>query len=280
MAEPNGPRPSRKRAAAAVRRIALPVALVALIARAGYAVQRGGWSAGDWGGVACGFAATVLMVVAAVYGMRRRSPRLASRRRLGSAALWLQVHLYGGALFLFLVALHTGPSLPQGALGWCLWLLALWVVGSGLAGLFLQRAVPQILAAGTATEVNFDRIPELVEALRARAAAVADEADVPVRTLYARSLAPALAAPRRNLGVLLDAGGGRRLEPIEHLRRLLAADEKARLDELEQLYRTKLDLDTHFTLQQLLRGWLWLHVPTSLALLLLVLLHIGAVVYY
>lgn len=280
MAEMVTRRPPRRRAAVLYRRAALALALVALIARAVYAWQRGEWIAGDWGGWISGIAAAGLMAIAAIYGWRRRSSRVSSRFKLGSAAAWLQLHLWGGGLFLFLVALHAGPRLPTGAMGWWLWILAIWVVGTGLFGLLLQRSIPPILAAGTATEVHYDRIPELVEELRTRAADIADAADVPVRTLYAHSLAPALAAPRRNLSVLLDSGGGRRLEPIEHLRRLLGKEERQRLDELEQLYRAKLDLDTHFTLQQLLRGWLWLHVPTSLALVLLVLLHIAAVVYY
>ena len=51
-------------------------------------------------------------------------------------------------------------------------------------------------------------------------------------------------------------------------------------DELEALVRTKLDLDTHYTLQQVLRGWLWLHVPTSALLLVLVAVHVVAMLYF
>jgi len=262
------------------RRTAMVVGAAALIVRVVYGWFEGGIWPGDTLGLACGIAAAVLMMVAAVYGVRRRTRRLSTRLRLGTAAAWLQLHLYGGGLFLLLVALHAGSRWPTGSLGWWLWATSVWVVVTGLLGLTIQRTVPRVLAAGTATEVHYDRIAEHVEDLRLRALQVAEASEAPIRTLYSSSLAAAMAAPRRDLGVLLDAGGGRRLDPIEHLRGLLDAEERAHLDELESLYRAKLDLDTHFTLQQLLRAWLWLHVPASIVLVLLVLVHIGAVTYY
>ena len=273
-------RASRQWAAGFWRRLALLIGIVAIALRAVYGWLEGGIWPGDTVGLACGISAAVVMAVAAIYGVRRRTRRLSTRLRLGTAAAWLQLHFYGGGLFLLLVALHAGARWPTGALGWWLWALALWVVLTGGLGLFIQRTVPRVLAAGAATEVHYDRIAEHVEDLRVRALQVAEASEAPVRTLYAGSLAAAMAAPRRDLGVLLDAGGGRRLDPIEHLRGLLDREERGRLDELERLYRAKLDLDTHYTLQQLLRGWLWLHVPASIALVLLVVLHIGAVTYY
>ncbi len=273
-------RASRRWASSFWRRVAILLAATALILRAVYGWLEGGVWPGDWAGIACGIAAASILLVAAAYGVRRRTRRMSTRLKLGTAAAWLQLHLYGGGLFLFLVALHAGPRWPTGALGWWLWGLAVWVVATGGLGLMIQRLVPRILAAGTSTEAHFDRIGEHVEELRQRAREVAEASDTPIRTLYATSLASAMAAPRRDLGVLLDAGGGRRLDPIDHLRGLLSSEEKGRLDELEQLYRAKLDLDAHFTLQQLLRTWLWLHVPASVFLVLVVLLHIGAVTYY
>lgn len=273
-------RASRRWATGFWRRISLLIGAAALMARGVYGWLEGGMWPGDWAGMACGIAAAVIMLVAAAYGVRRRTRSMSTRLKLGTAAAWLQLHLYGGGLFLFLVALHAGPRWPTGAMGWWLWGLALWVVATGALGLLIQRIVPRILAAGTATEVHYDRIGDHVDELRRRAREVAEASDTPVRTLYSNSLASAMAAPRRDLGVLLDAGGGRRLDPIDHLRGLLSSEEKQRLDELEQLYRAKLDLDAHFTLQQLLRTWLWLHVPASVFLVLVVLLHIGAVTYY
>lgn len=228
-----------------------------------------------------GAIATLLLVVAAAYGARRRLVAAATRHRMGSAHAWLRLHVWIGAAFLLALAVHGGPTLPEGLLSRALWLLSLWTVLSGLLGLAVQRTVPRLLSAAAATEVNYDRIPELVDEIRQRADVLSERAETPVRNLYRRSLAPMLAAPQRNLSVLLEAGGRRRqLDPVHRLQTLLPEEQRHRLDELEALVRTKLDLDTHYTLQQVLRGWLWLHVPTSALLLVLVAVHVASVLYY
>ena len=49
---------------------------------------------------------------------------------------------------------------------------------------------------------------------------------------------------------------------------------------LERLYSAKLDLDTHYAWQTVLRTWLWLHVPAAVLLLVLVAIHIATVLIY
>lgn len=228
-----------------------------------------------------GIVATLLLLVSAAYGVRRRMMRFFTRVRLGRAHTWLRLHIACGVLFLVALGFHAGFDLPGGLLNRTLWLLSLWTVASGFLGLAVQRTVPRILSASAAVEVNYDRIPDLVDEIRRRAERLSEESETPVRNLYRRSLAPMLAAPERNLSVLLDAGGRRRtLDPVDRLQSLLPDDQRARLSQLEALVRTKLDLDTHYTLQQVLRGWLWLHVPTSALLLVLVAVHVVAMLYY
>ena len=80
----------------------------------------------------------------------------------------------------------------------------------------------------------------------------------------------------------VDITGGiqSRVRQFTYLRNVLSAPEQEALDSLELLYKTKLELDAHFTLQKALRWWLYLHVPVSLLLLALVGLHLFAVIYY
>lgn len=242
---------------------------------------RGSVRPGDAVGTTFGILATSWLVLVAAYALRRRMMRAASRFGLGRARAWLWLHVYGGLLFLLAMVLHAGPSWPAGLLSWALWLLSFWTVLTGLFGLLLQRTVPRLLASGSTLEVHYERIPELVAEIRGRAERLAAGADAPVRGLYTRRLAPVLAVPRRNLSVFLDAGGWHRhLEPIDRLRELLPAEERRQVEELETLVEAKLDLDAHYTLQQVLRGWLWLHVPPSALLIVLVILHIGSVIYY
>lgn len=233
-------------------------------------------------GTAYGIAAAVLAFAAAAYGLRRRAARAASRWSAGRSRVWLDFHVWGGLLFALLVLMHSAFRLPSGWVTSWLWGLSMWTVASGVAGRLLQRWIPRVLASGLSTEVLYERIPALAEDIRKRAEAVAEGADEAVRSLYFRGLAGDLEAPRRRWIYFVDITGGvsRRLAEFAHLRPLLAPEEGARLAELEGLYRTKLEIDAHYTLQWALRWWLYAHLPASFVLLVFLLLHLHTVLFY
>jgi hypothetical protein len=237
--------------------------------------------AGNNWSLAYGIAAATLLVLAAVYGARRRMMRLASHFRAGGAAGWLGLHIWGGTLFLLLMLMHSGFRLPSGVITGWLWGLAWWTVISGIGGRLLQRWIPRMLASGLTTEVLYERIPELVEEIRGRAAKLAAGSHEAVARLY-RELEPELAAPRRRWLFFVDitAGRERRGREFAHLRRLLKDEDREQLDRLEELYRTKLEIDAHHTLQQTLRLWLYLHVPGALLLVALLAAHLYSVWAY
>ena len=237
--------------------------------------------AGNTWSLAYGAGAAALLVLAAGYGVRRRMMRVASRFRAGSAAGWLGLHVWGGSLFLLLMLMHSGFRLPSGVITSGLWWLGWWTVASGIAGRTLQRWIPRMLASGLTTEVLYERIPELVEDLRERAAEVAVGAHEAIVALH-RGLETELAAPRRRWLFFVDITAGResRRREFRHLRRLLGDEDRERLDRLEGLYRTKLEADAHYTLQQALRLWLYLHVPGALLLVALLAAHLYAVWTY
>lgn len=229
-------------------------------------------------GLGFGILATVLFIAVFAYALRRRLMRL----RPGRTWYYLQVHVYGGTLFLLLVFMHSGFAVPQGVLTWWLWLLSIWVVGSGLLGIVLQKWIPMLLNSGLSIEVHYDRIPELITDLRQRAETLVKSCDYATREFYRKTLAPVLASPQTRLIYYLDVTGGiqARTEQFDYLRALLPDDEQQKLDDLQAMYKTKLEIDAHYTLQKALRWWLYLHVPVSLVLIVLLALHIFAVVYY
>ncbi len=230
-------------------------------------------------GLGYGIVATVVFVGVFFYGVKRRTMQW---RRLGRAWSYLQFHVYGGTVFLLLVFMHVGFGAPQGILTWWLWFLSIWVVLSGLLGIALQKWIPTLLTSGLSIEVHYDRIPELVGEIRERAEHLVTGCAPSTRDFYRKTMAPALAAPQTHLIYYLDITGGirSRIEQFAYLRALLPAEEKQKLDTLQDLYRTKLEIDAHYTLQKALRGWLYLHVPVSIVVLVLLALHVFAVVYY
>ncbi len=233
---------------------------------------------GNWWGLTYGWIAALLMFGAGLYGVRRR----VLNRDFGNSKVWVEFHVYGGTLAALLVLLHTGFRLPNGLFNWLLWLLAVWVTVSGLLGVILQRWIPKLLTSGLSVEAVYERIPDLVLELRERAEKLVRTCAAPVRDFYQGTVAAALVQPEPRLIYYLDVTGGvqSRIRKFEFLRRVLPDEEKKRLDELQLIYKTKLELDAHYSLQRALRWWLYSHVPLSMVLLLMILLHIWAVWYY
>jgi hypothetical protein len=271
--------------AVAARRWGIPGLFLIAVAACGVAFAANAYlsevRAGNRWSLGYGIAAALLMVLAAAYGIRRRMMPTASRFRFGRAAPWLAVHLWGGGLFLLLLLMHSAFRLPSGAITGWLWALSWWTVLSGIGGRLLQRWIPRMLSSGLATEVLYERIPELAEEVRQRAAELAGGAHEAVAALH-HDLEAEFVAPRRRWLFFVDitAGRERREREFNHLRRLLAGDDRAALEMLEGLYRTKLEIDAHYTLQQTLRLWLYLHVPGSILLVALLAAHLYSVWAY
>jgi len=228
-----------------------------------------------------GTLATLLMLGAVLLGARRRTMHL-SRLPLGRAQDWVQFHVYGGTLFLLLVLMHTGLRAPRAGLTAWLLLLSVWVAVSGLLGVAIRRWVPRLLTSSLGLEVLYERIPELTAGIRARCSALAAACSTPVQDFYRKRLAPDLARPRARWIYFLDPIHGiqERLRELDFLRGLLGADDRGRLDELQALYRAKLEMDAHYTLQRALRWWLYGHVPVSFVLTLLVGIHVVTVLTF
>jgi len=229
-------------------------------------------------GLGYGIAAAVLFVGVFTYAIRRRTMRL----RPGRTWYYLQFHVYGGTLFMLLVFMHVGFGVPHGVHTWWLWVLSMWVVASGLLGVVLQKWIPTLLNSGLSVEVHYDRIPELIERIKQRAETLVDSCDAPVRAFYRKNVAAALVTPETRLIYYLDITGGlrARTKQFDHLHALLPAEEQQKLDALQAIYRTKLEIDAHYTLQKALRWWLYLHVPVSILLIALLIVHLYAVLYY
>ncbi len=233
---------------------------------------------GNWWGLVYGITSSMLMLGAGLYAVRRRM----LKHDYGNSKVWVQFHVYGGTLAGLLVLMHTGVRLPHGVFNWLLWLLSMWVAVSGLLGVALQRWIPRILSSGLSIEAMYERIPELVAQLRERAEEMVESCSDPIKDFYRVNVAAALVAPQPRLIYYIDVTGGiqTRVKQFEFLRRVLSADEKETLDKIQDMYKTKLELDAHYSLQRALRWWLYTHVPLSLVLLLMIALHVWAVWYY
>ncbi|HEV3140859.1 MAG TPA: hypothetical protein VGY57_10100 [Vicinamibacterales bacterium] len=237
-----------------------------------------GWSSGDWWGMSFGIAATMLMIVAALYPLRRRLTVWPLR----TAQAWLQFHVYGSTLAATFVLIHIGFHWPAGQFGWWLLGLTLWTTASGLLGVMLQKWVPVLLADQLTVEAIFERIPELVASRYREAETLMKDAPDVMQRFYASQVRASLAQLTPSWSYLVDAHSGheRRLSAFHHIEAFIPDQHRDRLADLQTLVIEKFELDAHFTLQRLLRLWPILHVPPAMCLLAAIAVHVAAVVYY
>jgi hypothetical protein len=216
--------------------------------------------------------------------------------RLGRAQAWLRGHLWLGLLTLPMIFFHAGFQFG-GVLTKVLMILLITVVASGLFGAALQHYMPRLMTSEVPMETIFEQIDHVREQLVAEADALVDgicgptqiedvalsgggavavataapAAVLPLRDFYTRQLRPFLLhEPLRHLS-LSDRTDSSRI--FDGLRTVLPSDAQDVTRKLEEICEEERQLRRQVRMHHWLHGWLLLHVPLSLALLLLGCIH-------
>jgi hypothetical protein len=243
----------------------------------------GGTPAGLWYGVG----GTLLMVYAGLLSAHRR---LARWPYLPRRAWMLKGHIWLGLLSFVLILCHSGFRWG-GSLEMVLWLTFGAVVVSGIVGLVLQNVLPRLITLQVTEETPYEQIPHVCRQLAWRAAQLTDEicrpgndaapgmARVQVGEYYKTALAPFLAGTAGGKSTVLDSARTReRFAEFLALPDLAPARENLR--QLEQLCEQRRQIAIQEQLHHWLHGWLLVHIPFSLALLVLAAAHIVMSLYY
>jgi hypothetical protein len=245
----------------------------------------GGLSGGDLASLGFGLAGSALMVYAGMLSLLRRVP---SWWWVGARKTWLRGHIWLGLLSGVLVLCHSGFRWG-GPLEQVLMTVVFLTLLTGILGLILQQVVPSLLMAKVPCEAPYDQIPQLCSAMRQDAddlvagakgdkaidAAVAER----LEEFYRKEVRPFLAERYDRASPLADAARGEAIfarlrslpgfgaaeRQLDRLR--ICCDERRQLGEQERLHR-------------ILHGWLFLHIPLSVALLVLGLAHAVMSLYY
>ncbi len=249
-----------------------------------------GASGGSAIGLMFGIAGSLCMIFAGLLAARKKVPVW----RLGRAQTWMRGHLWLGLLSLPLILFHGGFRFG-GPLTSVLMVLLIVVVASGIFGAVLQHYMPPVMTTRIPMETIFEQIDrvraqlldeadKLVEAacgpLNLRKAAPAPNAHssvatatiqatdaLPLCNFYRRDLRPFLQQQRAQSSALsskVKAAG-----IFESLRTLLPVVLQATVKNLEDICEEERQLRRQIRYHHWLHGWLMLHVPLSLALLLL-----------
>jgi hypothetical protein len=271
------------------RGIAAGVALTAWYVA--YAM-RGYTHGGTPTGIAYGILGTLAILILLYFGVRKRS----YRSTWGTLDGWLQAHVNLGLLAALVVLFHTGFRFhDQVAVAAFATLLA--VVGSGVVGAALYASMPRRLSA-VESELSPSelaaQLAQLAEAMVRLAARRSEAFKQVCRGLLEESVPGHLAgwrlmlagprAGRRRPGAAAAAAGADGAAPwAAHLGHV-PASEQEELRQLLVLSRQRGELLERLVAQQryrnLLGAWLYVHVPLSIALVVLVAAHLAAVFYY
>jgi hypothetical protein len=254
---------------------------------------------GSMGGTAIGLAfgsiGFAFMIFAAALGARKR----VAVYRFGRAQTWMRGHLWLGLLSLPIILFHSGFRLGHGLSAWLMALLII-VVASGVFGAALQHYMPRVITREVPMETIYDEIghvraqlseeaDDLVKkagggekavvgasdagsgmAETASAVELADEA-APLRSFYEQELKPFLEKPATRGNRLGDAAKAR--VAFTQLRTLLPPALHTTVEDLEGICEEERQLTLQSQLHVWLHGWLLLHIPLSLALILLGAIH-------
>jgi hypothetical protein len=284
----------------------IAIAFTAL-AYAAYASRTpGGPSGGSALGLAYGAASALMILFAAALSIRKK----ALLARFGSLTWWMRGHLWLGLLALPVALFHSAFAFGGWLTTILMWLLII-VVVSGLIGAALQHTFPGVITAQVNEEHTFEQMDrmrlslrreafELVAASCGSVEAAADERDELIRTMGHPPKEPKKVSPQEGSDRLADVyvntvvpflrNGADRATPLAHaasaallfedLRPRVHADLHPAIDDLASICESLRQQARQTKLHNWLHGWLLLHIPLSMALIVLMLVHAVMALYY
>ncbi|AGA29125.1 hypothetical protein [Singulisphaera acidiphila] len=251
----------------------------------------GGFNGGSVIGMWYGIIGYLLMVYAGLLSTLRKVPSL---WWLGSRKVWLKGHIWLGLLSELVILFHSGFRWG-GPLEQVLWVVLTLTIATGVIGLAFQQFLPRMITRRITCEVPYEQIPHLCALLRRKSDAIIDAIcgsfDAPLaeagaespraqlRQFYENEVRPFLGNPYLRKSPLATPGVlEAELAGISALS--WTSDVDGPLKSLGALCEERRLLGEQERLHHLLHGWLVIHIPLSVALLVLGLAHAALSMYY
>ncbi len=240
---------------------------------------------GGWVGLSFGIVGGLLILVALSLTFLRFVP---SWWFIGTRALWLKGHIWLGSLSFVLILCHTGLRFG-GPFESILYFLYALVVLTGIFGVIVQQFLPRWMTLEVPCEVPFEQIPKVCATLRDKADLEMDEkcqSPLPatadrIKDWYAKVVRPFLGEPYNRANLLSD--GSKTAQMFADMSALAGIEPPLAelLARLEEYCNERRRLARQESLQVLLHGWLYIHVPLSWAMTVMMLAHaVMATLYY
>ncbi len=270
-----------------------------------------GPSGGSAMGLTFGILGYAMMLFAGLLGARKKVPVM----RLGRAQTWMRGHIWFGFLSLPFILYHAGFAW-KGQLTLVLMILFFIVWLSGILGALIQHYLPHLLMTRVQFETIYEEIPHVREQLRDEAnqlilsicgtvpgipqtAQTATSSGVAIRTAQAAAVMVPEIEPedKKKLGETYtytilpflndpEAPGAELANParseavFQSVYRRMPVAVHPMLEDLESICEEERQLTQQRKYYHVLHGWLIVHVPLSIALLVLGGIHAIVAVQY
>ncbi|MCZ6698050.1 MAG: hypothetical protein O7D94_03860 [Planctomycetota bacterium] len=285
-----------------------------ILAGVGYALyavaasDEGGPKGDTWPGLGFGVAGALMILFAGLIGARKK----VLLWRIGSLRWWMRGHLWLGLLSLPMVLFHSAFHLG-GALTSVLVILLFIIVFSGLIGAVVQHFVPSRMTQDVAGETTYEQIEREMEQMRVEAFVLVEEhygavegaeeeqslferldkkkakrhkpfagagaaVGVEVNNFYQAHVREFLRQPSWRGHVLADPTEGPLM--FAGIRATLSEPLQEPLDRLQGICQETRRKVRQVQLHRLLHGWLLVHIPLSIALMALMVVHAFVALYY
>ncbi len=240
-------------------------------------------------GLFFGVAGTIAIIFAGLLAARKRIVS----RKLGSISWWLKGHLWVGLVSVPLIFFHSGfrfGGLLEQLTMWCF----LTVIISGVIGQVLQHVTPRFMKTAAPQQAIFEQLEVAINSLKkaadAQVLSVYDTLFVDVqddgeeapddflRAFYLRHVRTFLqievdpdsslfnATQAEGIFATIREGIPRKMVPIAV--------------ELESICNERRQLILQNKLQWIMHGWTLIHIPLSMSLLILTLVHVVMSLYF
>ena len=240
-------------------------------------------------GLLFGIAGTIAMIFAGLLAARKRIVS----KKLGAISWWLKGHLWVGLVSVPLIFFHSGfrfGGLLEQLTMWCF----LTVIISGVIGQILQHVTPRFMKTAAPQQAIFEQLEVAINSLKKSADAQVlgvydtlfvdvqhDGAESPddfLRAFYLRHVRTFLQIevdPNSSLFNATQAEGifATIREGIPHSMVPVAL-------ELESICNERRQLISQNKLQWIMHGWTLIHIPLSMSLLVLTLVHVVMSLYF
>lgn len=227
-------------------------------------------------GIVYGVLALALIGVLLFYGIRKRS----YRSTMGTMEEWLQSHIWLGIVAFFAVVAHAGFRFED-RIAVALFVVVSAVVASGIVGAILYKTVPRILT-DVETDLTAEQISDQLNQISRSMARIASGKSATFQRIHASLAKEATPRPFAAWTLVLagPSRGGAPDVPAEWTRMvgLVSAAEQEDLRQLLVTSRQQKELHRRLMGQQRYRNlldiWLWIHLPLSVAMIVLIIAHL------